>query len=170
MNLPFRLPFSWTRLPDEPAAPQAAAAWSLSLSASARAAATVRHIALAAAPAAWAALAAAPAGRINLEISMTNIAKEKLDVGDEAWVAIRLTDAAGNAADPAGLKVSIKPCGQPVEVYLYGVDPALTRTGAGLYALRWPCRWPGRAQVRVETTGPHPAAEPGFFDVRPPNL
>ncbi len=80
-------------------------------------------------------------------------------------VTITFESATGAAVDPAVVKAQVRDPQLQITTYIYGTDPDLTRTAAGIYVLDVDADQAGVWFVRGVSTGSGQAAEEAGFIV-----
>lgn len=80
-------------------------------------------------------------------------------------VTITFESATGAAVDPAVVKAQVRDPQLQITTYIYGTDPDLTKTSAGIYVLDVDADQAGIWFVRGVSTGSGQAAEEAGFIV-----
>lgn len=94
---------------------------------------------------------------------MKRLHEENYDVGDLVLATGTFTDIGGNPVDPSAVFFSVRDPSANLDTYQYGVDPEVTRSGAGVYSIQVDVDEPGRWKVRCYSTGTGQAADRTSF-------
>lgn len=88
------------------------------------------------------------------------------DVGDVVRLDATFTDIDDEPVDPTTVTFRIREPDGALTAYVYGTDPEVVRSAAGVYHVEWSVTLPGLHRWRFESTGTGQAAEESRFDAR----
>lgn len=93
------------------------------------------------------------------------MAADNLIPGEVAWLPMRVTDFAGQAADPGSITLLVRPPASAPDSYVYGAAPEVIRDGVGAYHAEIPLTAAGQWAYRWELGAPNAGAAEGVITV-----